>query len=85
MTPQSRTVVIDDPEGLRYVRLASAKGRLELEAKGLRFKGPRTRTIIKSWPNEDFPTTGPLQNTIDALQAEMERIMEQRQGRPIRP
>lgn len=35
--------VFDTPDGISYARFVSLKGRLKLEAKGLKFRGGATR------------------------------------------
>lgn len=38
--------IIDTPDGIHYARLCALRGRLNLETKGIRFKGRASSTIV---------------------------------------
>lgn len=71
-----KTIVIDTPEGIAYVRLAALRARLSLEMKGLRFKGRPTGVILREMGFTGRSRAGLLEQ----VEAELERRLEERRG-----
>lgn len=63
-------------DGVAYARLASIKGRLKLESKGLRFRGPSTRGIIADEFGLTPRTT--YAKFIEVIQAKMDGMLAAR-------
>ena len=59
-----KPIVIDTPEGIAFYQLASLKGALALELKGMTRRGPSAYSIAK----ERYGLKGNRQSVFDQLQ-----------------
>lgn len=67
---ESGLIVIDTPDGIAFARLASLKGALSLEMKGLTRKGRSAYAVLK-----DMGYSGNRAKVLAAVQADIDRAL----------
>ena len=74
MTIDKQNLSFTTSDEIEYVRLASIKGRIKLESKGLKFRGGSTRSAMALEFN--LTPRASHQKFIDAIQLKMDALLK---------